>query len=258
MSPGNRSNPDTTHADGSFGWDAVAGYYEVQATASGCVSAADHSNPVATSSVVELPPPATNLVITMYCGEVTPPPSSPGPAGQTAGTKSPSSTSTSTSTSTTKTSTVTPPVIHRAPSGCAALKAAAAQSCLATQAHTAALDRCTAIKGKGKAARKARTTKCVAKANLAYKRALALIKCQSLKNKHKRSVCMAKARKLKLTRARPVGGRTVAAAITAAALCVTMAAWPRDGPWPAPTGAQAAVTGISSQDPAFFSAPLFR
>ncbi len=69
MSPGNRVNPDTTTAEGHFGWDVVAGYYKVQATKAGCVSAADHANPTATSSVLQIPPPATNLVVTLFCGE---------------------------------------------------------------------------------------------------------------------------------------------------------------------------------------------
>ena len=30
MSPANRINPDTTSAAGIFGWDAIAGYYEVR------------------------------------------------------------------------------------------------------------------------------------------------------------------------------------------------------------------------------------
>ena len=87
MSPGNRVNPDTTTADGHFGWDVVAGYYEVQATKAGCVSAADHANPTATSAVLQIPPPATDLVVTLFCGERqpgggTPPP--PGPPVATA------------------------------------------------------------------------------------------------------------------------------------------------------------------------------
>ncbi|MGN6189829.1 MAG: nidogen-like domain-containing protein [Conexibacter sp.] len=82
MSPGNRANPDTTRADGTFGWDVVAGYYRVDATKDGCVSAADRANPVASTDALQIPPPATDLVIRMYCGEAprggtTPPPPPP-------------------------------------------------------------------------------------------------------------------------------------------------------------------------------------
>jgi len=83
MSPGNRVNPGITAQDGSFGWDVVAGYYEVQATKTGCVSAADHANPIATSGVMQIPPPATNLVVRLFCGE-SPPPGPPGPPAATA------------------------------------------------------------------------------------------------------------------------------------------------------------------------------
>jgi len=59
MSAGNRSNPDTTAADGSFGWDVVAGYYQVQAAASGCDGA--------TTSVLTIPPPVTDLDLRLTC-----------------------------------------------------------------------------------------------------------------------------------------------------------------------------------------------
>jgi len=69
MSPANRENPMKTATNGSFGWDVVAGYYKVEAMKEGCVSAADHANSVASSTVLTIPPPATNLTVTMYCGE---------------------------------------------------------------------------------------------------------------------------------------------------------------------------------------------
>jgi hypothetical protein len=86
MSPSNRSNPVTTDATGVFHWDVVAGYYVVRATKDGCVSAADHSNPVASTPVMHVPPPATGLQLQLYCGPLTPaappasPPGSPAPA----------------------------------------------------------------------------------------------------------------------------------------------------------------------------------
>ncbi len=82
MSPGNRSNPDTTASDGSFGWDVIAGYYKVRAEASGCNAAE--------TSVLTIPPPVTDLELNLTCptgepttpgGETAPPPAgAPTPA----------------------------------------------------------------------------------------------------------------------------------------------------------------------------------
>jgi hypothetical protein len=106
MSPSNRVNPDLTAADGSFGWDVVAGYYVVTAQKTGCVSAADHGNPVASSAVMQIPPPVTNLDIRLYCGGeiVTPPAPGPGTGGS-ANTPKPA------------TATSVPPVVTGAASG---------------------------------------------------------------------------------------------------------------------------------------------
>ena len=62
--------------------------------------------------------------------------------------------------------------------------------CNAALALTAALKRCGAIKGAKKRAA------CVKAAHLAYRRAVALAHCQTLKGKQ-RARCIAKARKLK-------------------------------------------------------------
>jgi hypothetical protein len=59
MSPANQNNPDHTNASGQFGWDVVAGFYEVQATAPTC-------NTV-TSPVITAPPDTTNLVLQLTC-----------------------------------------------------------------------------------------------------------------------------------------------------------------------------------------------
>jgi hypothetical protein len=59
MSPANRVNPSTTPADGSFGWDVVAGFYKVRASSTTCGTA--------DSAVLTIPPPATNLVIKLPC-----------------------------------------------------------------------------------------------------------------------------------------------------------------------------------------------
>lgn len=64
MSPGNQINPQTTVADGSFGWDTLAGTYQITAQMSGCTS------PV-TSPAETVPPPATGLVLTLNCPGLT-------------------------------------------------------------------------------------------------------------------------------------------------------------------------------------------
>jgi hypothetical protein len=69
MSPSNRNNPDTTAVDGSFGWDVIAGYYEVHATKSGCASTDDPAVDFASSGVLTIPPPVTNLVLTLDCAD---------------------------------------------------------------------------------------------------------------------------------------------------------------------------------------------
>jgi hypothetical protein len=69
MSPSNRSNPDTTEADGSFGWDVIAGYYIVRATRPGCTSATNPALGYADSGVLTIPPPVTNLVLTLDCDD---------------------------------------------------------------------------------------------------------------------------------------------------------------------------------------------
>jgi Subtilase family/Nidogen-like len=81
MSPANRVNPDTTDGDGSFGWDVIAGFYEVRASKPGCVSAADPNVAYAETSVLEIPPPATNLVLRLDCGGDGGGGGNPGPGG---------------------------------------------------------------------------------------------------------------------------------------------------------------------------------
>ena len=63
MSPGNRTNPGVTDGLGSFGWDVLAGYYLITATAPGCATAS--------SPVLDVPPPASGLDIVLSCA--TPP-----------------------------------------------------------------------------------------------------------------------------------------------------------------------------------------
>lgn len=69
MSPANRVNPDTTAADGSFGWDVIAGYYKVRAEDAGCVSAADPGVAYAESGVLTIPPAVTGLTLILDCAD---------------------------------------------------------------------------------------------------------------------------------------------------------------------------------------------
>ncbi len=59
MSSGNRTNPGTTASDGSFGWDVIAGYYQIHASSTTCGSA--------DSAVMTIPPPVNNLVLALPC-----------------------------------------------------------------------------------------------------------------------------------------------------------------------------------------------
>ena len=86
MSPANRRNPDETDATGHFGWDVVAGYYVVTATKAGCVSLADPSQAAATSGVMAIPPPVTNLDLRLDC---TPPTTTGGGGTNTGGSPPP-------------------------------------------------------------------------------------------------------------------------------------------------------------------------
>ncbi len=68
MSPSNRTNPMTSGADGSYGWDVVAGYYKVKAVKDGCTTV--------TSNVLTIPPAVTGLTLALTCGssaDITPP-----------------------------------------------------------------------------------------------------------------------------------------------------------------------------------------
>ncbi len=58
MSPKNRQNPDTSDAAGHFGWDVMAGFYQVSAEIGGCVTE---------SLVLEIPPEVTDLELVFDC-----------------------------------------------------------------------------------------------------------------------------------------------------------------------------------------------
>ncbi len=76
MSPGNRTNPAVNPEGGVFSWDVVPGFYEIRATAPGCVSASNHAQSAASTGVLQIPPAADGLVLTLYCGPLgsSPPP----------------------------------------------------------------------------------------------------------------------------------------------------------------------------------------
>ena len=59
MSPGNRTNPFTSTSAGEFGWDTIAGYYEVEAKKEGCGTV--------TTPAFFVPPPQTNLTLKLHC-----------------------------------------------------------------------------------------------------------------------------------------------------------------------------------------------
>lgn len=76
MSPSNRTNPDITAADGSFGWDVIAGFYKVEASAPGCESTI--------TGALEIPPPVIDLDLRLDCGNApSPPASESGASGST-------------------------------------------------------------------------------------------------------------------------------------------------------------------------------
>ena len=71
MSPANRSNPGVTDSKGHFGWDVLAGTYQVTASHSGCVNMLNPSSAAAYSPIIAVPPPATGLTIQLSCGKTT-------------------------------------------------------------------------------------------------------------------------------------------------------------------------------------------
>jgi uncharacterized repeat protein (TIGR01451 family) len=73
MSPANRTNPDTSDATGNFGWDVLAGFYVVRAEKTGCRSPDDPSVSFVETAVLDIPPPVTNLVLTLECATATHP-----------------------------------------------------------------------------------------------------------------------------------------------------------------------------------------
>jgi hypothetical protein len=67
MSPSNRTNPDTTEADGVFHWDVVAGFYKVRAEKDGCHAPGNEKQLFIETEVLEIPPEVTGLIMTLEC-----------------------------------------------------------------------------------------------------------------------------------------------------------------------------------------------
>lgn len=61
------TNPETTGASGAFDWDALAGAYEVKASAPGCNAPGAMSQPDVFTAPFTLPPPAIGLLLTLSC-----------------------------------------------------------------------------------------------------------------------------------------------------------------------------------------------
>ncbi len=66
-------NPETTKASGQFDWNALAGTYQVQASAPGCHAPEEAGQPNVFTSPFVLPPPAVGLMLTLECPGGTPP-----------------------------------------------------------------------------------------------------------------------------------------------------------------------------------------
>lgn len=79
---------------------------------------------------------------------------------------------------------------------CFQLTGTTLQRCRARATYDLARTRCSVISTKTKSGRLKKSA-CVAKAKLTYKRALAVVKCQSITSAHKRAACVAAAKKLK-------------------------------------------------------------
>ena len=78
MSPSNRTNPDTTDAEGHFGWDVIAGFYKVRVEKEGCVSPDNPEQTFIESEVLTIPPPVTDLDLRLDCTNQGTPPEAQG------------------------------------------------------------------------------------------------------------------------------------------------------------------------------------
>jgi hypothetical protein len=71
MSPANRTNPGTTDTAGRFGWDVLAGFYTVTAAKAGCINPTTPTTPSVSTPVLTVPPPITELKLTLNCDPLT-------------------------------------------------------------------------------------------------------------------------------------------------------------------------------------------
>ena len=67
LAPGVRANPTTTDAGGTFAFDAIAGYYKVQAQKDGCFAAGNQTFSYAESQLLTLPPAPSSFVLQLDC-----------------------------------------------------------------------------------------------------------------------------------------------------------------------------------------------
>jgi len=66
------TNPEVSDSNGQFAWDVLAGYYQIEASKSGCTAPGDPSDPTATTAALSVPPPQVGLEIVLDCGGSTP------------------------------------------------------------------------------------------------------------------------------------------------------------------------------------------
>jgi hypothetical protein len=67
-------NPETTDANGTFEWEVYAGFYEIQASDSGCTDPNDSSSATSTIGPYPVPPPQTGLTVELACPNEPPAP----------------------------------------------------------------------------------------------------------------------------------------------------------------------------------------
>jgi len=79
------TNPETSDSNGQFAWDVLSGYYEIQATKSGCANPGNSSQSIVSTGVLQVPPPRLGLQLTLDCGPSSPPAPSVSSDGPTEG-----------------------------------------------------------------------------------------------------------------------------------------------------------------------------
>ena len=130
---------------------------------------------------------------------------------------------------------------------CSGLKGSPRAVCQAKTAYNAALAKCSTIKTKTRSGRK-RKAACVATAKRNYQHALAVAKCQAIKNSHKRTACIAHARK-ELDVAHRVVDRRSQLSAGAPFYWGIISAEPLGGLLADQPSATAASTGVEELDP---------